>query len=297
MPEFTSPMSLDTGPHECCSSGHTFGQTALHGERLHAYHKIDAAFQAFAKRLNAMEYHFPSFIGAADLRKMDYLHSFPQHATFPQVLQGSDDNIQRFRNSDLINDRDEIQLTAMAAPKAILTPAACYHFYINFQNHNFSKTQIFTTRNTCYRHETEYVALERQWSFTMREIVCIGEEYEVQQFVHDMKEWLSRLFARLEMPIDWQTAQDPFFNPGNNPKHLLQKLHPNKHEMVFDNRLALGSANYHRSYFGEIFNIHHNNNVAHSACIAFGVERWLAAFNNSFGENPSTWPLNLLEEI
>lgn len=130
----------------------------------------------------------------------------------------------------------------------------------------------------------------------MREIVCIGGEREVQQFLQEVKSRLSALFARLQMDIQWQTAQDPFFDPGNNPKHLLQKLHPNKHEMVFDNRLALGSANYHRSYFGETFQILFNNTHAHSACIAFGIERWLAAFS-ALGGNPATWPLNLLEDI
>ncbi|MCG6969119.1 MAG: hypothetical protein LJE85_05040 [Gammaproteobacteria bacterium] len=307
MPELTSTtlttteLATITPRHthtpDCCTPLHTFGQTALNGAWLQAHHSIDAAFLALANQLNATEYQFPSFIHATDLRKMDYLHSFPQHATFPQVLQASDDNLQHFRSGELINEQDEIQLANMAAPKAILTPAACYHFYINFQKQNFTHTRLFTTKNNCYRHETEYVPLERQWSFTMREIVCIGEETEVQQFVSDMKTRLSRLFSRLEMPIQWQTAQDPFFDPGNNPKHLLQTLHPNKHEMVFDDRLALGSANYHRSYFGEIFDIRYMQSNAHSACIAFGIERWLAAFSASFGDNPSTWPLKLLEGI
>lgn len=297
MPEMTLPALRETDTPECRQPPPIFGQTALSGDWLEAYHRIDAAFLALARRLNAAEYQFPSFIHASELRKMDYLHSFPQHATFPQVLRQSDDNLQQFRGGELINADDEIQLTAMAPPKAILTPAACYHFYINFQRQNFAKTRLFTTRNNCFRHEKEYVPLERQWSFTMREIVCIGGEDEVQAYVQETTLRLSGLFARLNMDIQWQAAQDPFFDPGNNPKHLLQKLHPNKHEMVFDNRLAVGSANYHRSYFGEIFNIKYSNTYAHSACIAFGIERWLAAFAARFGDNPPAWPLEQLEAI
>ncbi len=297
MPELTISALRETGAPDCSHAMQVFGQTALSGDWLEAYHRIDAAFLALARRLNAEEYQFPSFIHASELRKMDYLHSFPQHATFPQVLRQSGDNIQRFRSGELVNADDEIQLTGMAAPKAILTPAACYHFYINFQQQDFAKTRLFTTRNNCFRHEKQYVPLERQWSFTMREIVCIGGEDEVQRYLQVTKSRLSGLFARLNMDIQWQTAQDPFFDPGNNPKHLLQKLHPNKQEMVFDDRLAIGSANYHRSYFGEIFDIKFNNTCAHSACIAFGIERWLAAFAACFGDNPQLWFLELLEEI
>jgi seryl-tRNA synthetase len=274
-----------------------FGQISLSGEWLQAFNRIDAAFRTYAKHLNAGEHQFPSFISTANLRKMDYLHSFPQHATFPQVLAGNAENIEKFRNGPLFNELDEIVVTDMEPPKAILTPAACYHFYINFQGQDFANTRIFTTKNNCYRNEEKYVPLERQWSFTMREIVCIGSEAEVQQFLQEGKSRLSTVFDKLNMDIQWQTAQDPFFNPNNNPKHLLQKLHPNKHEMVFDNRLAVGSANYHRSYFGETFDITINGHAAHSACIAFGIERWLAAFASAFGHRPSAWPLSLLEKI
>ena len=274
-----------------------FGQITLSAEWLDAFNRIDAAFRTFAKQLHASEHQFPSFISAAHLRKMDYLHSFPQHATFPQVLAGDADNMEKFRRSPLINDSDEIMVTNMEPPKAILTPAACYHFYINFRGQDFTQTRVFTTKNNCYRHETEYVPLERQWSFTMREIVCIGSEAQVQEFLQAGKARLSTLFNKLKIDIQWLVAQDPFFNPSNNPKHLLQRLHPNKHEMVFDSRLAVGSANYHRSYFGETFDITIDNHFVHSACIAFGIERWLAAFAASYGHSPSAWPLTLLEEI
>lgn len=276
---------------------HVFGQVSLSEGMLRAHQQFDAAFQKLAADLKAQEYQFPSFIKAEHLKKLDYLHSFPQHATFPQVLCCDDHNYQQFREGEIVSGNNRINVTEMDLPEAILTPAACYHFYIHWQNRALTETQVLTTKNTCYRNEKEYTPLERQWSFTMREIVCIGHEVHTVRFVEDMKKRLSALFDKLSFELEWQVATDPFFNPDNNPKHLMQKLQPSKHEMVFDNRLAVGSANYHRSYFGETFNITIGDSYAYSACISFGIERWLAAFLSHFGPNCCHWPMHLMEEI
>lgn len=276
---------------------HVFGQIPLNEGMLRAYQQLDSAFQKLAADLTAQEYQFPSFIKAEHLKKLDYLHSFPQHATFPQVLCCDDHNYQRFRKGEIVSNNNRINVTDMDLPKAILTPAACYHFYIHLQNSSLTKSQVLTTKNTCYRNEIEYTPLERQWCFNMREIVCIGHEVHVKKFVDNMVERLSALFRKLPFNLEWKVATDPFFNPDNNPKHLLQKLQPNKHEMVFDSRLAIGSSNFHRSYFGETFNITIDNSYVFSACIAFGVERWLAAFLSHFGPNCDNWPMHLMENI
>jgi hypothetical protein len=74
----------------------------------------------------------------------------------------------------------------------------------------------------------------------------------------------------------------------------MQRLQPNKQELVFDQRLAIGSANNHRNYFGEAFDIRVNGELAHSACVAFGVERWVAAILDQFGPHCGDWPLEPL---
>jgi hypothetical protein len=55
---------------------------------------------------------------------------------------------------------------------------------------------------------------------------------------------------RLGLGVSWQPATDPFFDPRHNAKYVYQKLEPVKQELVFDGRLAIGSTNFHRSYFG-----------------------------------------------
>ncbi len=262
----------------------------LSGNKLKLFQALDKVFLELAKEVKADEYHFPSFIKTKDLKKMDYLHSFPQHVTFPAVLDSEAANLKAFQSSVVINDYDEIQITRLAPIKNILTPAACYHFYIHLQDEELSQPLFLTTKNTCFRNEENFINLERQWSFSMREIVCIGTAEDTQQFLNVMQDKIDTLINTLGIHVFWETATDPFFDPSNNPKHWMQRLQPNKQEMVFNKRLAIGSKNNHRNYFGEIFKIKINGEFAHSACVAFGLERWVAAITEQFWNEEAYWP-------
>jgi hypothetical protein len=90
--------------------------------------------------------------------------------------------------------------------------------------------------------------------------------------------------------VAWTPATDPFFNPSGNPKFLMQKLDPVKTEMTFAGRLAIGSTNFHRNFFGQTFDIRRNGKEAFSGCVAFGMERWIYAILRRFGTDPARWP-------
>lgn len=268
--------------------------TPLNGDILKLFHALDLIFLDLAKDVEAKEYSFPCFISTSDLKKMDYLHSFPQHVTFPVVLDGDQANLKAFQSSTVINQEDEIEVTRLAPIKHILTPAACYHLYIHLQGGEFNQPMMLTTKNTCFRNEKQFIPLERQWSFSMREIVCIGTAQDTQHFLTVMQEKVDALIKKLDLHVLWETATDPFFDPANNPKHWMQRLQPNKQEMVFNKRLAIGSMNNHRNYFGESFAIKVNGELAHSACVAFGLERWVAAILDQFGPDRTYWPVKNL---
>src|SRR5207247_2179199 len=101
--------------------------------------------------------------------------------------------------------------------------------------------------------------------------------------------------SEIDLPIAWQNATDPFFDPSRNPKFLAQKLDPVKTEMVFGGELAIGSINFHRNFFGETFGIRREGEPAFSGCVAFGLERWLFALLRRFGPDESAWPSGLME--
>ena len=267
------------------------GQTALSGAPLALASAIDHQFQTWAGHYEAIEYQFPPFVPAHELARLDYFRSFPHLVTFPVALDPQDANLTRFTQTNPLNEAGEVRLTGLAPVANVMTPAACYHCYIQHQGDTLSAPKYLTTRATCFRREATYAPLERQWSFSMREIVCIGTAEEVNEFLSHYRRHLEGFFQELGLPIEWKAANDPFFNPSRNPKYLLQKLDPVKTEMVFNNHLAIGSINFHRNYFGEAFEMTRNGKDAYTGCVAFGIERWLYAWLTYFGTEQVLWPL------
>lgn len=266
------------------------GQSAVSGKLLELERRLDGLFLSWAGGWGADEYRFPTFIPAHELAKLDYFRSFPHLVTFPVTLDAADENLKRFTSTDPLSEDGSVRLTATAPVRDVLTPAACYHFYVHFQGQAFDGPRYLTTRNTCFRREAYYAPLRRQWSFSMRELVCIGTDDEVEAFLVETRGRITRFFQTVGLPIEWAHATDPFFNPSRNPKYVAQKLEPIKTEMVFGGDLAIGSVNFHRDYFGEAFGILRDAQHAYSGCVAFGVERWLYAWLTRFGPDEKDWP-------
>jgi len=269
------------------------GQAVLFGTLLSFAQALDRMFVRVASRWDAQAYHFPAFIPAAELARVDYFRSFPHLATFPAFLKPDSANLDSFCH-DPVRDDGVVQLTAVAPVTEVLTPAACYHLYVHHQQASFETPRYFTTVNTCFRREANYRPLERLSSFTMREIVCFGTPTEVHAFLADAASIVDAITSHFALSATWTTANDPFFRAPTNPKFLMQKIDPTKQELVFEGRLALGSANFHHDHFGRAFGITRATPTGakpvHSGCMAFGIERWLAALAHTFGSAPARWP-------
>lgn len=265
------------------------GQSVLSGRLLELVEQLDGRFLALAGRWKAAEHRYPTFLDAGVLERIDWFRSFPQLATFPATLDPDDANLARFTDGEPVDGGGRVNLTDLAPVRDVLTPAACYHLYAHHEGARFDHARYFTTRNTCFRRETHYVPLERQWSFTMREIVCMGTQEEAQSLLDQATSEIDRLVSGLGLPVQWQHATDPFFRPSRNPQYLMQQVDPTKYELVFDGRLAIASTNLHHDHFGRAFDIRRDGEPVRTACVAFGLERWLAAFIQCFGpEGP--WP-------
>ena len=271
-------------------AGYGGGHAALTGSKLKLYRVLDRLFLSWAEQWHAQEYRFPAVLPARELNKIGYFKSFPQHMTLPVGLAADHDNLSEFTAHEPLDADGAVRLTHCAPAKDVLTPAACYHFYVNFQNDVLNAARFVTTKATCFRQEARYTPLHRQWSFSMREVVCLGTAAEVTQYLEAFRRTLERFFHSIDLPIKWETATDPFFNPQNNPKYILQKLDPVKTEMVFEGELAIGSVNFHRNYFGEAFRISRAGEDAFSGCVAFGLDRWVYAFLKRFGDREDRWP-------
>jgi seryl-tRNA synthetase len=264
------------------------GQSSFSGPLLALYARLDALFLAWASDCGADERLYPVLLPAAELAKLDYFRSFPHLATFACALSPEPTNLASFASGPGVTD-DGVALTKLAPVEAVLTPAACYHVYVEEQGRALTAPRFVTTRCTCFRREAYYAPLRRQWSFGMREIVCLGTSDEVKGFLDRYRARVARFFEAIDLPVAWTPATDPFFNAAANPRFLAQKIDPVKTEMVYGD-LAIGSVNFHRNFFGETFGIARAGAPAFSGCVAFGLERWIYAILSRFGADPSRWP-------
>lgn len=267
------------------------GEVSLSGPLLRLAQRLDQAFLLMASVIwDARDERHPATLSAQRLQRVNYLDSFPQHATFPARLDADDANFDQFRSGSVIGPGGDVALTRLAPVREILTPAACYHLYANHEGERLERPLYLTTSNTCFRNESHYEPLRRQWSFTMREIVCLGTATEAARFLESSRGVLDLLLGEVGLDVSWAIATDPFFRPLENPRYLMQRVQPLKHEAVYGGDLAIGSANLHYDHFGAAFAISRDERPAHSACIAFGIERWLFALTDRHGADPGPWP-------
>ncbi|MBO0852329.1 MAG: hypothetical protein J2P18_01015 [Nocardia sp.] len=264
------------------------GRAALTGALLRLSQDLDRALCLLAEIWHAEPEQHPATIAADQLEHLGYLNSFPHQATFAVALDDSPENLDGFRAEPVETD-GAIRACGWAPVRSVLTPAACYHLYIGHRGEQLTEPAYLTTRNTCFRRERHYEPLRRQWSFDMREIVCVAGESETEGFAEQGRAVVSDFADGLGLELTWEPATDPFFRPGTDPRYLLQRIHPVKFEAVCDG-LAVGSVNRHFEHFGELMDIDYAGAPAHSTCVAFGLERWLSVIVQTHGPKVRNWP-------
>lgn len=261
----------------------------ISGDVLKLMAELDALFCAWADETGAEEHLYPPLLPVDKLHMADHFASFPHQAIFAVTADREKENLQCFAKNPL-NEDGSANLPALGPTHYCLSPGACFPIYFGLQGQALSGPEYITVRSPCFRKEDYNEPLKRQMAFTMREIVCIGTETTVSAFLETYRIGVAALFDTLGLPVCLEHAVDPFFNPRSNRKYLMQKIKALKYEMVFQNELAIGSLNNHLTGFGKIFDITIAGEIAHSGCVAFGLERWLHAFLNHFGEDSSNWP-------
>jgi seryl-tRNA synthetase len=269
-----------------------YGQSSFSGGMLRLYRYIDAFFAGWADEIGASEYFFPSFLDAAQLNKVGYFQAFPHLVTLPVSLDRDKSNLDDFAQSQCLDGAGNLRMPAVAPIGQVLTPAACYHFYIDLQGSKLESSRLLTTCSRCFRREEFYEPLTRQSNFSMREMVCIGSIDDVQANLNRWRDQLGRLCDQIGLPVRFEQATDPFFNPSMNPGYVMQKLAPLKTEVMYED-VAIASLNLHHDHFGRAFDIKFGDQPASSACVAFGLERWLFALASHFGDRALAVAANL----
>lgn len=278
------------------------GVAGLRGPLSSLLREIAAALADIARAETSDEWLTPSGVSFETLERAQYFASFPQWLTAASHLSGDEKTLERIAASD---SPGAAARSALARAEIVLPPAICYNTYAAYANTVIDAPVVMTAQGTCWRHEGPKLApLERGWAFTMREIVCLGSERDVKNFLDRSVARVSALECALGLDCELRTAADPFFAPTARGRATLQRIKGLKHELVFnlpDERpLAIASFNDHELFFGQRFGISlADGTPAWSGCVAFGLERWLLAVLVTHGVDPSTWPLamNALERL
>ncbi|MES2178365.1 MAG: hypothetical protein V4550_10955 [Gemmatimonadota bacterium] len=268
------------------------GVTGFRGDTLHLFRALEAVITQTAGCTDSEpceEWAPPPVVALSTLARASYFASFPQWLTLAAHLR--EDMLETVADS---GDPVTAARAACAPAEAALPPAACYHVYAGLADRELDAPFVVTLQCTCWRHEGARLRpLARAWAFTMREGVCLGTAATTHAFRARGADRGIALAKSLGLSATLEQATDPFFASTARGRKLLQQVKGLKQELLLDlgdERVAAASFNLHDDFFGRAFAIAIDGAPAHSACVAYGIDRWMLAFLVAHGPDARNWP-------
>ena len=243
---------------------------------------------------NAEIMRFPPVMSRKQLEKSGYLKSFPNLLGCVCALHGSEASIREAVDR---HDNGGDWTTSLTSSDLVLSPAACYPVYpiVAARGQLPAGGVQFDIEADVFRHEPS-MSLDRLQSFRMREFVRIGSPQEIVEF---RESWMARapkLADDLGLPYTLDVANDPFFGRVGQVMAVSQRQQALKFELLIPyyanaSPTACMSFNYHREHFGQVWGIHAvDGELAHTSCVAFGIDRLAVAMFANHGVELKTWP-------
>ena len=259
--------------------------------------RFEDAVTKIAAGDHATRIHFPPGMPRKNLEKAGYLKSFPQLAGCVHSFMGdSGDHTKLVSMIERGEDWTEMQ----EATEVALTPAACYPLYptVAAAGPVPDDGRLFDLKSYCFRHEPSKDP-GRMQLFRMREFVRIGTADDVTSFRASWLERGEQLIKSLGLPLVIDVANDPFFGRPGRMLAANQREQGLKFELLIpvasdENPTACLSFNYHQNHFGSLWGMNFaNGEVAHSACVGFGLERTALALFRHHGTKVEAWPADV----
>ena len=269
------------------------GLVGLRGNVLTLLHRIEREIALLTQLDSPEEWSAPPALAMQTLDRAEYFVSFPFWLTAASHLPDDEQTLEQIATAD---DAVGAARDALQPSGAAMQPALCYHVYERLSGRRVTTTRIISLSGTCWRQEGARLApLERQWAFTMRELICLGTAEDVEDFRQRGMRAAGSLATRLDLDAGFLVATDPFFAPTARGKAVLQRMKALKHELALpiggERSTAAASFNNHERFFGERFDITlDSGEPVSTACVAFGIERWLLAFLVAHGIDRVAWP-------
>lgn len=276
------------------------GGVAVLGPRLAGLvDALEAQLGDLTRAIGAVPFRFPALIDPALLERLHAFQYFPHTLGFAGHLRRDLDAVERFSAEATTGDAGVIAPAgSFAAPRALLTPAVCYHLYGYLAGRTLDAPQLVaTTEGKCFRHESaNMTSLERLWDFTVREIVFVGTPAFVREGRDTVQRLAREFFGTIRLDHHVETAHDHFFGSEYRRQSALQSAFELKLEVRASlphngRTLAVASYNYHQDFFGRRMDIRlPDGSIAHTSCVGFGLERLAYAIASQHGTDPARWP-------
>ncbi|WP_224360435.1 hypothetical protein [Hyalangium versicolor] len=282
---------------------HTLGAglVALRGNVLGLFRFFEHTFLRLARRFRAEERHYPVLLPLQTLEEVGYFSHFPQQVTFGSHFPEDLPILEAVARSVAANKgrlAQEMRERVEAAHHA-LKPAVCLPCYGQFRGTRLPVDGAvrITMQNHVFRHEgNRYDALARLWDFQVRDIVFLGSYQEVKALREEAMDAIMALCEELDLTARLALANDPFFLGESSHKIVYQRLGEVKYELLLriphrEMDVAAASFNLHRDFYASVYDIRqHDGAVAETACMGFGIERWVYGFLSQKGMDPTGWP-------
>ena len=261
---------------------------------------IDAVVTRAGADQDATVLRFPPLFPRESYLRTDYLASFPNLSGSIHTFEGSDRDAAALLAKQAAGEDWGLSLVTT---DLMLVSASCHPAYELFSGQLESEAVRLDIEGWCFRREPSPDPARAQ-SFRQREFVYIGTPDGAQQH---RDEWVKRGLAVMEelgLPAVSDIANDPFFGRAGRMLAANQIEEALKIELLVplygdDNPgTALVSSNCHRDHFGVNFAITTpDGEVAHTACVGFGIERIVVGLVRHHGPRIEDWPLSVREAL
>lgn len=235
---------------------------------------------------------FPPVFNRAHYVRIDHVYNFPDLMGSVHSFTGRESEHAALLAKFEAKERwtDDLEPT-----EVMLAPAACYPLYPTATGTLPEGGRLVDLQSYVFRHEPSDDPARMQ-TFRMREFVRIGKP---GQALAHRDYWLERaqvILKSIGLEVEPVLANDPFFGRGGRVMKATQREQNLKYELVVpicseEKPTAITSCNYHLDHFGSVFGIKTSDGeVAHSACMGFGLERIALALFKHHGLRPEAWP-------
>ena len=254
--------------------------------------RFDALVSREGARLHPEVMRFPPIFSRASYEKIDHIHNFPDLMGSLHTFCGGDHEHRAMLDKF---ERKEDWSRDLAASQVMMTPAICYPLYPTAAGTLPEGGRRVDLQGYAFRHEPSDDPARMQ-IFRMHEFVRLGTPAEALEHRNFWLEKGAGILRSVGLDVEPVIANDPFFGRGGRVQKAIQREQNLKYEFVIpicstEKPTAIGSCNYHLDHFGVAFDIRtHHGEVAHSACVGFGLERVALALFRTHGLTLTQWP-------